>query len=223
MSRFVDQYLNECVPGYPVFSSPRWSTNIAIVDSGAEQVNQNWSHPLARYTLPEAVRNMTIFNSIRDHWLVMRGPAYAFPFRDPLDFASLPLSQPNVAPSITDEDQIIGTSNGVQTKFQLVKKYAVGTQEYTRTIKLPIVSSVLINLHYTAQEIIDTPPPTFTVNRETGEVEFSFPPLAGKLITAGFLFDVPVRFESDTEFDGIVSTFSLGGYSDISLVEVRLC
>lgn len=219
MSRFVDQYLNECVLGYPVFSSPRWSTLIAQVDSGAEQTNQQWSHPMHRYTLPDAVRNMQTFQSVRDHWLVMRGPAHTWPFRDPLDFASRPLVNPNEPPAITDTDQIIGTGDGFTRTFQLVKKYAVGGQEYTRTIHLPVVASVLVKVAVQGAEA----QPPHTVTRYGGEVVFDTPPPAGRLITAGFLFDVEVRFEADNSFDGIVSTFSLGGYADIPLVEVRKC
>ena len=190
-----------------------------MVDSGAESVNQQWQHPLHRYTLPQAVRDMEIFQSVRDHWLVMRGPAHTWPFRDPLDFASRPLAQSAIAPAITDTDQIIGTGNGSQTKFQLVKTYQVGSQTYTRKIHLPVVASVLVKVAVQGAEV----QPPHTVTRYGGQVIFDTPPPAGRLITAGFLFDVEVRFEADNAFDGIVSTFSLGGYADIPLVEVRKC
>lgn len=220
MSRFIDQYLPDCVAGYPVIASPRWSTLITQVDSGAEQVNQQWSNPLNRYTLPEAVRTMTIFNELRTHWLMMRGPAHTFPFRDPLDFASVDLVHPAKVPTITDSDQIIGTGDGFTRSFQLIKTYGTGENAYTRTIKLPVVDSVLINVNYTES---DGTSPTWTVDRETGVVTFDTAPISGRLIQAGFLFDVPVRFEADTSFDGIVSTWSLGGFADIPLVETRMC
>lgn len=220
MNRFKDAYLHECVPGYPVYCSPRWSTKIAMVDSGSEQIAQQWEHPLNRYVLPEAVRDMTIFQSVRDHWLVMRGPAFTWPFRDPLDFASRPLDRPNEQPVVTDEDQIIGTGDGVTNKYQLIKTYTVGGESYTRTIYLPVVSSVVVKLHYNE---LDPPPPGWTVDRETGIITFDFAPVGGRLITAGFLFDVPVRFENDQSFDGITSSFSLGGFSDVTLLEVRPC
>jgi hypothetical protein len=54
-------------------------------------------------------------------------------------------------------------------------------------------------------------------------VTFDTPPLAGHPIKAGYLFDVPVRFESDDAFEGILRTYAIGGFADITLIEVRPC
>lgn len=223
MTGFVDVYMDECVPGYPVFASPRWSTEIVVVDSGDEQVNQRWSHPLHRYTLPEAVRSMEVFNAIRDHWLVMRGPAYRWPFRDPLDFASVALTSPNTEPAVTPFDQALGTGDGVTQTFQLRKLYVRGVQSYTRTITLPVVSTIRIG-----EDPIGIPPAAevlsgFTVDRDAGTVFFTVAPAVGSVLTWGGYFDVPVRFEADDSFDGIVRTFGIGGFADITLLETRNC
>src|SRR5512145_2109895 len=119
MSRFVDVYLDPCVPGYPVLAAPRWSTDIAMADSGAEQANQRWAHPLTRYSLPEAVRTMKVFNAVRNHWLVMRGPAHTWPFRDPLDFASVELTAPNTVPEVSPFDQPLGLGDGFTRTFRM--------------------------------------------------------------------------------------------------------
>src|SRR5690554_6598753 len=135
MSRFVDEYPPSGFRGFPCISSPRWSTSIVAVDSGAEQANQRWEHPLHRFTLPEAVRDHATFEAVRDHWLVMRGPAPTWPFRDPLDFASRALPAANVAPTVTSTDQTLGTGDGATRKFQLVKTYTRGSHSYTRDRK----------------------------------------------------------------------------------------
>lgn len=222
MTRFVDVYLDDCVPGYPVLGSPRWSTDIAMADGGDEQVNERWAHPLNRYTLPEAVRTMTVFNAIRDHWLVMRGPAHTWPFRDPLDFASVPLAAPNTAPAVTPYDQDLGIGDGVTRTFQMQKTYARGAQEYVRTIALPVVASVRIG-----RDGASSPPQEmlsgWSVSRTTGIVTFDTAPANGEVLTWGGYFDVPVRFESDDSFDGIVRTFGVGGFADITLLETRSC
>lgn len=222
MTRFVDEYLHDCVPGYPVLASPRWSTSIVAVDSGAEQANQRWAHPLHRYTLPEAVRTMTVFNAIRDHWLVMRGPAHTWPFRDPLDFASVPLLAPNTPPVVTPWDQPLGIGDGVTRTFQMQKEYVRGSQVYTRDITLPVVSSLRIGRDSTSsppQEYLSG----FAVNRQTGEITFDVAPTDATVLTWGGYFDVLVRFESDDSFDGIVKTFGIGGFADITLIETRSC
>ena len=220
MTRFVDEYLDNQVPGYPCVSSPRWSTEIVQVDSGRESVNQRWAHPLMKFTLPEAVRDMSIFNAVRDHWLVMRGPVYTWPWRDPLDFASVSLAIPNEVPVITGTDQVIGTGDGVTTSFQLTKTYAVGTQTYSRKITLPILDTVIVTID---NVVIDES--EYTVSRPGGVITFdsTSTPAVGEVVRAGFLFDVEVRFEDDLSFDGIVQAFGLGGFADITLIETRSC
>lgn len=223
MSRFIDLYLDDCVPGYPVLASPRFATEIVMVDSGDEQANQRWAHPLHRYVLPEAVRTMEVFNAVRDHWLICAGPARSFPFRDPLDFASVALSAPNTVPTVTPYDQALGVGDGSNRFFQLTKRYTRGGYSYDRTLTHPVTASIRI-----AEDPDGSSPPFeyvggFTVGRETGIVTFDVAPLAGHVLTWGGLFDVPVRFESDDAFDGIVRTFGVGGFADMTLLEIRGC
>jgi uncharacterized protein (TIGR02217 family) len=216
MTRFVDEYLPSCVIGYPVYASPRFSTDIATVDSGREDANQRWENALSRYSIPEAVRDMTTFNAVRTHWLVMRGPAKLWPFRDPFDFASVDLDEPNIEPIISALDQPLGTGDGVTSEFQIVKNYVAGSETYSREIYLPIVSSVLV--------AIDGATTTaFSVDRVSGVITFDSPPDPGDELTCGFLFDVSVRFESDDSFDAICQSFGLGGFADMTLLESRIC
>jgi uncharacterized protein (TIGR02217 family) len=216
MTRFVDVYLDPKTPGYPCFSSPRWSTEIVQVDSGAEQVNQRWAHPLNRYTIPEAVRDMEIFNAVRDHWLVMRGPLHTFPWKDPLDFASVPLDAPNLTPVVSGLDQDLGVGDGFKTDFQIYKKYERGTQFYNRKISLPVLTSLIVMINGVATT-------AYTCSRPGGVISFAYAPAAGDVLTCGFLFDVEVRFEDDASFDGIIQTFGLGGFADMTLIETRSC
>lgn len=225
MSRFHDVYLDRCVPGYPCMSSPRWSTSITHSDSGAEQANQRWEHPLHRYTLPQAFRDHEIYEAVRDHWLVMRGPLRSFPFRDPLDFASCALTRPNQVPAITFSDQVLGTGDGVTVAFQLQKTYTRGAETYTRKVVHPVVSTVIVSIDNTDPTTWVFPliPLTWTVDRLTGVVTFSGPPAPGQVVRAGYLYDVEVRFESDESFDGLLHDYGVSGFADLVLVEIRPC
>lgn len=221
-ARFVDEYLDPCVPGYPSISVPRWSTRISQVDSGAERANQRWEHPLHTFKLPQAVRDHKVFEAIRDHWLVMRGPVHTWPFRDPLDCASVALTQPvtedALLPAVSPTDQVLGTGDGLQQVFQLQKTYARGSQTYTRLIYHPIVATVVVAVAGTPQAS------GWTVSRTTGEITFDVAPTPGQVVTAGFIFDVEVRFASDDAFDGIVETYGqMAGFADLEFVEVRPC
>lgn len=222
MTRFVDQYIPDEVPGFPCISSPRWSTDLQQVDSGAERANQRWEHPLHSFLLPDAIREHATFEGIHDHWMAMRGPLQTFPFRDPLDFASVALTQPNLVPTLSRTDQQIGIGDGVVRVFQLTKTYTRGVQTYTRDIAHPVVDTVLVGLDGLDPDTI-SPQFSWTVDRLTGIVTFVDPPNPGVIITAGFLYDVEVRFESDDAFDGIVKTFGVSGFADITFTEIRPC
>lgn len=217
MSGFADIYLPASVWGYPCISSPRFSTTIARADSGAEQRNQNRMHPLHVYRIPDAVREHAVLEDVRAHWLVMRGPLTGFPFRDPLDFASVPLDAANTVPSVGPTDQPIGTGNGAQTRFQLTKRYLRGAQSYVRPIRLPVTASVRVAVN--GVEVVGG----WSVSRPGGVVTFDTAPGAGQSVTAGYLFDVPVRFASDDDFDGIVQSFQTSGYADLTLNEILIC
>lgn len=217
MSRFIDEYSPPCMPGYPCVSSPRWSTMITRVSSGAEQVLQNWTNPLYKFVLPEAVRTQEVYEACRDMWLAMRGPVHTWPFRDPLDFASRPLVQANIAPAINKNDQYIGVGDGARTRWPINKLYSVGSQTYLRRIHLVVEDSELVSV----DGLLVTS--GYTITRPGGEIVFDVAPSVGDEIRMGFLFDVEVRFESDDTFDGIIRSYAVSGFADINLVEVRPC
>jgi uncharacterized protein (TIGR02217 family) len=213
VARFVDQYTPCEFPGYPCVTIPRWSTQINGVRSGDEQANQLWEHPLHTFMLPSVVRRWEHVLAVQAHWYAMRGPAHSWPFRDPLDFASVPLPEPNVAPATSGLDCLIGVGDGETTEFQLVKRYSVGSQTYDRKIYLPIVSTVAVTVGG-----VSVP---FSVSRATGVVTLDSAPLAESEVRAGFLYDVQVRFESDESFSAMLKSWRTAGFSDVTLTEVR--
>lgn len=222
---FIDEYMPEEVPGYPCISAPRFKTTIQVTSGGNERRNQEWEHPLHTFIIPEAVaRNTEVVNNLRKHWFITKGPLHSFPWRDPMDKASIDhvpnLPDDELEDLISETDQYIGTADGFTDTFQLVKTYNVGGNLYDRTIRLPLVSTVLIAIDGVLISDGD-----YIVTRPGGEVVFNVPPpdTGPGIITAGFLFDVEVRFESDDAFEGIVRTWQAGGFSDLTLIEVRPC
>lgn len=225
MARFLDLYLADTIVGYPVDVAPLFSTQLTLVDSGAEQVNQRWRHPLRDISIPQGVRDQDTANALLDHWLLMAGPARTFPWRDPTDFASIALQKVNhvpTSPAIALDDCPLGTGDGVTTEFQLVKRYTRGGNNYDRDIHFPIVSTVLIGVDGVAPGAF-SPPLSATVSRPGGVVTFNSAPPLGAVLTAGFLFDLQVRFESDDTYRGIMRTFGVSGFADVPLKEVRYC
>lgn len=227
MTDFVDVYLPSKIPGFPCLSEPRFSTTITQVSGGDEGNNQNWVHPLRKFTLPEAVRDFDVILDLLDQALVMAGPHMAFPFRDPLDFASIRLVTPNepedewqngpgILARISATDQALGIGDGTTRAYQLTKTYSRGGRTYVRDISLPVTDTLLI-------ANAGTPTSAYSVTRPGGLVTFDVAPANGHALTWGGLFDVPVRFESDDAVATMVKTYQVGGAAQLVLDEVRLC
>lgn len=217
---FLDIYMPEEVPGYPCVSAPRTRTTITASSSGKERRNQEWEHPLHTFIMPEGIRDWSVVQNLGKMWKITAGPFRSFAWRDPLDFSSGDLLVPNPAtdPVPTMTDQSLGTGDGFTDSFQLVKTYSYGGETYDRTIHLPVLDTVVI-----AIDGVLVPDTDYTVSRPGGVVTFDLPPDAAAVITAGFLFDCEVRFESDDAFEGILRTWQAGGFADLTLIEVRPC
>lgn len=220
---FVDIYLPDEVPGYPCIAAPRFNTTIQVNAGGTERRNRNWEHPLHRFSLPEAIaRDALVVSTLKDHWMVLGGPYSSFPFRDPLDKATIAhlANEPDAAviARLSGTDQHIGFGDGFTDSFQLVKTYSIGGETYDRTIHLPVVNTVII-----AVDGVVADPSTYEVDRTTGVVTFDTPPPDDDAITAGFMFDNEVRYENDEALEQIVRTLMVSGASDLTLIEVRPC
>jgi uncharacterized protein (TIGR02217 family) len=119
---------------------------------------------------------------------------------------------------VTPLDQAIGTGDGVTATFQLAKTYGATYAPYARPIAKPVAGSVRVAVNGIEQ----TEGSAFSVDTTTGIVTFlaGHIPASGAAIRAGFLFDVPVRFDSDyLEVD--LSAFAAGSVPRIPLVEIK--
>ena len=95
-----------------------------------------------------------------------------------------------------------------------MKRYSSGAQSWTRAITKPVAGSVTIALNGAPQAS------GWSVATTTGLVTFVAAPAGGIVITAGFAFDVPVRFDSDA-LDVTLDLERLGSITSIPLVEIR--
>jgi uncharacterized protein (TIGR02217 family) len=111
-------------------------------------------------------------------------------------------------------DQTIGTGDGTTTSFQLVKDYVSGGQTWVRAIAKPVVGTVRMALDGVEQLS------GWSIDTTTGVVALDIAPGAGIAITAGFEFDVPVRFDSDA-LDVTLDLERHGSITSIPLLEIR--
>ena len=190
---------------------PQRSTEIITLGSGAEQRNQRWLDSRRRFDAGSGVKSLDALHEVIGFYEARRGPLYGFRFRDPADYKSC---NPSQDPS--SEDQTLGIADGVSDKFQLVKSYGTAPLTYQRTITHPVAATVLIALDG-VEQVRDT---HFTLDDCTGLITFSSPPLNGVTVTAGFEFDVPVRFDSDQLVVNLAA-FAAGEVPSIPLLELR--
>lgn len=188
--------------------------DIVSLGSGYEETNARWADSRRSWQTGLGVRSADDLAAVTALFEEAGGPEHSFRFRDWADYQSC---LPSVTPSATD--QVIGTGDGVMLAFQLVKTYGV-LNTYSRAITLPLSGSVRVAVDGSEQAA------GWSVDPFSGIVAFTVPPAVGEVVTAGFEFDVPVRFGSNTlaveltYFDDFGGT-GIGSVPDILLVEKR--
>lgn len=190
---------------------PERRTEIVAFGSGREQRNARWAHSRRRYDAGYGVKTLTALQQVVAFFEERRGQLYGFRWRDRLDHSS---ASDTPAPL----DQMLGAGDGTQAQFQLTKTYGSSYAPYARPIEKPVPGSVRVAVAG-VEATADT---DFTCDTTTGIVTFmpGHIPTSGAAVTAGFLFDVPVRFDTDyLEVD--LSAFAAGAIPKIPLVEIK--
>jgi uncharacterized protein (TIGR02217 family) len=192
---------------------PQRRTDVVTVGSGAEERNARWAHSRRRYDAGFGVKTFEALSQVVAFFEERRGCLYGFRWRDRLDHSS---AAPGAA--VAPTDQVIGAGDGTATTFQLCKTYGALYAPYQRPIAKPVPGSVRVAV---AETELDEGV-HFTADTASGVVTFlaGHVPAPGAAVTAGFLFDVPVRFDTDyLEVD--LSAFAAGAIPKIPLVEIR--
>lgn len=189
---------------------PERRTQIVELASGAEERNASWANSRRRYDVAYGIRRADDLAAVVAFFEARNGRLHGFRFKDWADFKSC---LPSQTPGPTN--QPIGTGNGAATLFQLTKRYTSGAQSWTRAITKPVAGTVTIALNLVPQAS------GWSVSTTTGLITFTTAPAAGVAITAGFEFDVPVRFDTDV-LDVTLDLERLGSITSIPLIELRL-
>lgn len=189
---------------------PQRVTDVVTLRSGFEQRNTIWSDSRRSYDAGLGLRTLRDLYETIEFFEGRRGRLHGFRWRDWADYRSgNPLDDP------TEIDIVIGTGDGSQTQFQLTKTYdATGPSPYTRDITKPVSGTVVVALD-------GSPTTAFTVDNTTGLVTMDSAPGSSVSVTAGFEFDVPVRFDQDN-IEVNVEHFNAGAIPTISILEIRV-
>src|SRR5690606_13413626 len=160
---------------------PQRLTEVTTLASGREARNSRWAYSRRRYDAGYGIKSHADMRAVLEFFEERRGRFHSFRWHDALDHSS---RAEGGAP--TPLDQAIGTGNGEAVSFRLTKTYGGSFDPYIRPITKPVAGSVRVALD--GVEVGG-----FAVDAGTGIVTFGAAPGTGVVVSAGFLFDVPVR------------------------------
>lgn len=168
--------------GFDVNKTPQWNTNVNMSASGKKTAIEFWSSPVMRYellydylpsdlTAHDLQDLMGFFNSLN-------GRATPFLFDD--------------ADDNTVTGQLLGTGDGADTTFQLLRAYG-GFSE-------PVLAPNVIGAVYlgTAAQASSLWAVSAYGTSAPGVLTFTGAPSSGAVVSADFTYYWPVRFLDDT-------------------------
>lgn len=180
-------------------------TEVVQLASGFERRWTPWAHGRRRFLIGQGVRSLEEAAELQAFFEARRGRLQGFRFRDFADASSAPPGAP-----VSAADQALGVGDGARTAFQLAKRYG----DYARPVTKPVAGSVRVTVNGAATV-------AWSVDAATGVVTFNAPPIAGAVLTAGFRFDTPVRFDAD-RIDVTLEGFDAARVVAVPLIEVRV-
>ena len=197
---------------FGALGGPERRTEVVTLANGHEERNSPWAHSRRRYDAGLGMRSLDDMELVIAFFEARLGQRYAFRWKDWADYKSCPASR-----EVTFEDQELALGDGVTAVFPLVKTYRSGPSQYIRPITKPVVGSVRIGIEQDEmQESVD-----YEVDETTGLITFQHPPDPAMQITAGYEFDVPVRFDTD-QIHTSVASFQAGEAPNVPILEVRV-
>lgn len=191
---------------------PERRTEVVTLSNGFEERNTPWAHSRRRYDAGLGLRSQDDVSDLIAFFEARQGQLFGFRWKDWSDYKSCLASE-----ELDCEDQGLGVGDGASTTFQLVKTYASGGTQYVRPLTKPVAGTVRIALD--GVEVVEGF--DWDIDLSTGIVTFVAPVQTDVTVTAGYEFDVPVRFDTDAIQTGMAS-FQAGEVPNVPVVEVRI-
>ena len=191
---------------------PERRTEIVTLANGYEERNTPWSQSRRRWDAGAGLRALDDLEALIAFFEARMGQLHGFRWKDWSDWRSCLPSR-----AVSAQDQALGSGDAGTRTFQLVKTYRSGAQSYARTVAKPVQGSLRVAISGDPKVEGEE----FSADYSTGLVTFPTPPGVGAVITAGFEFDVPVRFDTD-RLSVSMATFQAGDVPAVPVVELRV-
>ena len=197
-------------------SAAGYNTLVTTTDSGNEHRVARTENVQHSYDVSYGIKSYDDLAELKTFFMARGGALNGFRLSDPHDYNSNATNPSFEGGCMGSADQQIGTGDGTDTTFQLIKTYTSGPTAAVRTIRKPVAGTVTVYLNGALQSS------GWSVDTTTGIVTFTSPPSVGVAVAASFEFDVPVRFGTDVDraLAASADSFSHGGVDSITLVEI---
>jgi len=187
--------------------TPGFSTQTVESLSGHERRSSDWADARMRFDAGPGVRSEADLVALMEFFRARRGAARGFRFTDPFDNQSALAGE-----AVSAIDQRLGTGDGAASQFRLAKYYGQGPDAQQRFITRPVAGSIRVAVDGVEQA-------GGWSHAGQGVIAFDVAPAEGAVLTAGFRFDVPVRFAGDA-LEISRATFAAGEAPSVPLVEI---
>jgi uncharacterized protein (TIGR02217 family) len=186
-----------------VRGGPQFNTVVLRTDGGRTSTNQNWTYPLYVGQVGYGIRSKTdLFDVINFFW-ARRGRLRGFLFKDWSDYEFA-------------GDQI-GTGNGVEDDFQIVRIYDDDALPFSRVITRPIEDTLVVKVNGVTVS-------TSNWSITTGGILHFAPaavPANGHAVTIDSgEFNIPVMFGTD-RLETQMELYNVGNIPNLPILEVR--
>lgn len=183
---------------YGVSGGPSFYTEIVETASGKEYRNIRAPYSRNKYNIASGIRTKEQLQRVMDFFRAVKGKAIPFRFKDWMNFEAT--------------QEFIAVADGATHKYQLLKRYRVGSNEEVKKIYKPVVNTVKIYVNDTLETEI-------SVNHTNGTFLFKTLPVKDAIIKASFDFDVPVRFDTD-HINASIESYEVHSIDEIPIIEV---
>jgi uncharacterized protein (TIGR02217 family) len=182
-------------------SGPEFLTAITTVSSGYERRNARRANPRWRFDFSIAELDDDQIRQMLDFYMGRRGPLYSWLLKDPWNYQLI--------------DETILTAAGGETTAQIIKRYDVGGNPYSRTIRY--IASGTLKVYVDGSE--DT-----GATQTNGLITLSSALSAGEIVTVGSdatptEYYFPVRFRND--FAGLQMSSQSANYGSIQSFDAQ--
>ena len=190
---------------------PRFKTTVMVLGGGLEKRNIDWATTRGEWDIGYGIDDKDAFSTVLTFFYTRQGRAHSFRFKDWADFAI--------------SDQLMFTTDGSTSTFQMFKRYSSGGINYDRDITKPIASGWVVTVNAVSQTVVYNTSPSASqvaINTLTGVVTLGSTHAAtsSQAVKLTGEFDVPVRFANDS-IDITVEHFDAGNIPQIPIIEVK--